>query len=61
MRDTPNFINPSIMDENGGVVWSGPELLVECEARTQGKGDAPEIEGDPSTDGKATFEDNGSG
>jgi transcriptional regulator with XRE-family HTH domain len=60
LRQTPNFINPSIIEENGGVIWTGPELLLECETRTQqGKGDAPETTGNPRADEKATFESNG--
>jgi transcriptional regulator with XRE-family HTH domain len=59
LRETPDFTNPAIIDENGGVVWSAPELLLECEKRQeQGKGKAAETTGGPSADGKATFEDN---
>lgn len=30
---TPNFINPHIMEDGGGVVWTTPELLGECARR----------------------------
>jgi len=30
-----NFINPLIIDPDGGVVWSTPELMHECERRRQ--------------------------
>jgi hypothetical protein len=32
---TPNFSNPLIIDPDGGVVWSTPELMHECEKRSQ--------------------------
>jgi len=61
LRETPNFINPSIIDENSDVIWSGPELLVECEGRKQqGKAEVPKTTGEPNADGEATFEGNGS-
>ncbi len=60
LRETPNFFNPSIIEENGGVVWTGSELLVECEMRKeQGNGEAPETTGNPGTDERATSESNG--
>jgi len=32
-KQTPSIIYRFIMEENGGIVWNGPELLRECERR----------------------------
>jgi len=33
-KQTSSIIYPFIMEENGGIVWNGPELLRECERRS---------------------------
>ncbi len=33
LRQAPNFVNPVILDEDGGVVWTSRELLNECDKR----------------------------
>jgi DNA-binding XRE family transcriptional regulator len=35
LKRTPHFINPVIMDKSGGVVWTSPELLSECDRRAK--------------------------
>ena len=32
---TPQFVNPLILDKSGGVVWTSPELLSECDRRAK--------------------------
>jgi transcriptional regulator with XRE-family HTH domain len=31
LRNSPNFFNPLILDETNLVIWSGPQLMEECE------------------------------
>jgi DNA-binding XRE family transcriptional regulator len=33
LRETANLFMPLIVENDGTVIWSGPELLRECEAR----------------------------
>jgi DNA-binding XRE family transcriptional regulator len=35
LRGSSAFINPLIIEEDGGIVWTGPELLRECHGRAQ--------------------------
>jgi transcriptional regulator with XRE-family HTH domain len=52
LSQTPNFTNPAIMEEGGGVVWTPPELLRECERRNvekRQKGSPPQARAGPST------------
>jgi len=35
LLDTPNFINPFIIEKDGGIVWTTIELLRECERRRE--------------------------
>jgi len=35
LKGSPHFINPLIVEEGGGVVWMGPELLRECDRRAE--------------------------
>ena len=58
MRETPTFFNPSIIEESGGVVWTSPELLVECERRKdQAEGKIPATTDDiPATTDDARFD-----
>jgi DNA-binding XRE family transcriptional regulator len=37
LRETLILVTPLIVDDDGYVVWSGPELLRECEARKEGR------------------------
>lgn len=32
-KQTPGVIYQFIMEENGGIIWNGPELLRECDRR----------------------------
>jgi transcriptional regulator with XRE-family HTH domain len=34
LKRTPHFANPIILDEDGSVVWTSPELLRECDRRS---------------------------
>ena len=34
LKQTSSIIYRFIMEENGGIVWNGPELLRECERRS---------------------------
>jgi DNA-binding XRE family transcriptional regulator len=58
LRETPTFFNPSIIEESGGVVWTSPELLVECERRKdQAEGKIPATTDDiPATTDDARFD-----
>ena len=40
LRETVNLFMPLIVEDDGTVVWSGPELLHECDARKQRAGRA---------------------
>jgi transcriptional regulator with XRE-family HTH domain len=31
LRTNPNFFNPLILDETNHIIWSGPQLMEECE------------------------------
>jgi hypothetical protein len=31
LRDSSNFFNPLILDQTNAVIWSGRQLLEECE------------------------------
>jgi transcriptional regulator with XRE-family HTH domain len=33
LRDSSNFFNPLILDETNIVIWSGPQLMEECDNR----------------------------
>jgi hypothetical protein len=35
LRETVNFFMPFIVADDGTVIWSGPELLHECDARKE--------------------------
>lgn len=35
LRRTPNFVNPIIIDEAGGFVWTSAELMRECDRRVE--------------------------
>lgn len=35
LREAPNFSNPLVIAEDGAVVWSTPELMRECDKRSQ--------------------------
>jgi hypothetical protein len=35
LRATQEFVNPLIIDEGGGIVWSTPDLLCECDKRRE--------------------------
>ena len=35
LRETLNLFMPFIVEDDGTVIWSGPELLHECDARKQ--------------------------
>ena len=35
LRGNPRFINPLIIEEDGGIVWTTPELLHECDRRIE--------------------------
>ena len=60
LRETPDFFNPSIIEEHGGVVWTGPELLVECETRTQQeKEEGGATIGNTGADEEGTFDSDG--
>ena len=59
LRETPDFFNPSIIEEHGGVVWTGPELLVECEPRTQQKRKRGATIGNTGADEEGTFDSDG--
>ncbi len=39
LRENMTLVTPLIMDDDGNVVWSGPELLRECEAREEDGGE----------------------
>jgi DNA-binding XRE family transcriptional regulator len=38
LRETMTLVAPLIVEDDGDVVWSSPELLCECEARKEEKG-----------------------
>jgi DNA-binding XRE family transcriptional regulator len=38
LRKTMILLTPLIVEDDGNVVWSGPELLRECELRTENSG-----------------------
>ena len=45
LSETSNFCNPIIIEQDGGIVWTTPELLRECnrrrgQAKAQGEADA---------------------
>ncbi len=51
LMETPNFINPLIIEKDGGIVWTTPELLRECERRREEakrKHETPEARAGPS-------------
>jgi hypothetical protein len=33
LREDPRFVNPFIVEEDGGVIWTAHELLRECDRR----------------------------
>jgi DNA-binding XRE family transcriptional regulator len=35
LRETVNLLMPFIAEDDGAVIWSGPELLHECDARKE--------------------------
>lgn len=35
LRESANLLMPLIVEDDGTVIWSGPELLSECDARTE--------------------------
>ena len=37
LRNSSNFFNPLILDEMNNVVWSGPQLLEECDKLSVGE------------------------
>ena len=37
LRNSSNFFNPLILDETNNVVWSGPQLLEECDKLSAGE------------------------
>jgi DNA-binding XRE family transcriptional regulator len=53
LMETPNFINPLIIEKDGGIVWTTTELLREGERRTveaKRKHETPEARAGPSSD-----------
>ena len=38
LRETMTLVTPLIVEDDGNVVWSGPELLRECEVRKEDSG-----------------------
>jgi DNA-binding XRE family transcriptional regulator len=40
LRDAANLFMPLIVDDDGTIIWSGPELLHECDARKERAGRA---------------------
>ncbi len=53
LKKTGNFINPFIAAEDGEIVWAAPELLPECDRRSEeakGLNDVSDAVPDPSAD-----------
>jgi DNA-binding XRE family transcriptional regulator len=55
LKETRNLINPLIVGQDGEIVWAAPELLRECDRRSEqakgisdGSDTAPDPSGDPS-------------
>ena len=56
MKATRKLVNPLIVAEDGEIVWAAPELLRECERRSEkakGISDGPDSAPDPSGDPSA--------
>jgi len=52
LMETSSFINPLIMEKDGGIVWTTPELLRECDRRREEakrKRETPEARAGPQT------------
>ena len=37
LRTSPSFFNPLIIDEGNVIIWSGPQLIQQCEKLSQNK------------------------
>lgn len=53
LRETMNLITPLIVTDDGNVIWSGPELLRECDASKENKS------GDKTSAGFGLIKENG--
>jgi hypothetical protein len=56
LKATRKLVNPLIVAEDGEIVWAAPELLRECERRSEkakGISDGPDSAPDPSGDPSA--------